>query len=204
MTNQKDKPYHHGNVRSALIEAAVDALRSQSFEAVSLRKLAQTIGVSHNAPYMHFPDKEALWRAISDTGFERLSDQIKAASNPQMNWRERLNAGCRAYVRFAETHREYMLVMFRAATPGVARQLSEKGTEALQILGDEIARAKAEGHLIIDDPRRFTVLIWTMLHGLTMMQLQLGDDRGPLQLLPQDDRVVWMLDQLLIGAVAQA
>jgi AcrR family transcriptional regulator len=60
MTGKREKDYHHGNVRSAIMQAAIDALKSQSLEAVSLRKLAQAIGVSHNAPYMHFSDKEAL------------------------------------------------------------------------------------------------------------------------------------------------
>jgi AcrR family transcriptional regulator len=197
MAGKQATSYHHGNVRAAITQAAIDALRTQSLEAVSLRKLAQAIGVSHNAPYMHFHDKEALWLAISDAGFGLLMEKIEAATKPHRDWRRRLDAGCEAYLAFAEENREYMLVMFRAATPSRERRLSPKGTEALGVLIREVAGGVSEGRLKSDDPKRLAVLIWTMLHGLTMARLQIGADRGPLEWLPRENRVQWMLDQVL-------
>ena len=102
MPESSQKPYHHGNVRLALIDAAVAALQTQSPEDVSIRKLAKTIGVSHNAPYMHFGDKEALWLAVSEAGFARLTAEIEAAIQSQTDWCARLEAGGAAYLRFAE------------------------------------------------------------------------------------------------------
>ena len=73
MSISKSASYHHGNLRQALIDAAVGALQTEGIEALSLRKLAKDIGVSHNAPYMHFEDKEALLAAIAEEGFKRLA-----------------------------------------------------------------------------------------------------------------------------------
>lgn len=199
MSGRQAKTYHHGNVRSAIMDAAIDALRSQSLEDVSLRKLAQAVGVSHNAPYMHFSDKEALWLAISDAGFALMMDRIDGAITPHKGWRQRLDAGCAAYIAFAEENREYMLVMFRPAPPSSPRRLSPKGTEALGVLIREVAMGVAGGHVKSDDPQRLAVLIWTMLHGLTMARLQIGAEGGPLQWLPRENRVQWMLDQVLAG-----
>ncbi len=197
MSKAQSKSYHHGGVKLALIDAAIDALKTQSLEAVSMRKLAVEIGVSHNAPYMHFPDKEALWLAISDVGFELLMADITRAIAPLSDWKGRLIAGCEAYVRFGEKNREHMLVMFRSATPGVERSMSPKGTEALDLLSRELSRGVSTGQLDETDPERFAVLIWTILHGLTMSQLQLGGTRGPLLMLPSDGRMSWILEQVL-------
>ena len=193
------KSYHRGDVRPRLVEAAVNALRTQPLESVSLRKLAQSIGVSHNAPYMHFADKEALWVAVSDHGFELLSAKVEAAISRNAHWKERLMAGCEAYVRFAMENRQHMLVMFRNATPGMERRLSPRGSEALQILQREVGAAIAEKHLISDDPQRLTITVWMMLHGLAMAQIQLGEAAGPFAAIPQAERVTFMLNHLLCG-----
>ncbi|MGR3562285.1 MAG: TetR/AcrR family transcriptional regulator [Heliomarina sp.] len=193
----RKKDYHHGGVKTELINAAVKALKTQSLEAVSMRKLAAAIGVSHNAPYMHFKDKEALWLAISDAGFERLSKEINREIAMHSLWRERLVAGCKAYVRFAENNREYMLVMFRPSTPGIVRTLSPKGAEALGLLIRELTAGAASGEIENTDPEKLAVLIWLMLHGLTMAKLQIGGERGPLRQLGSEDRIGWMLDKVL-------
>ena len=197
MSKEKTRDYHRGGVRMDLIRAAVEALKTQTLESVSMRKLAAAIGVSHNAPYMHFDDKEALWQAISDAGFELLIERIALDIEARTLWMDRLKAGCTAYVKFAEENREYMLVMFRPATPGTVRALSPKGTEALNLLERELAEAVSKGHLTDTDPEKLAVLIWFMLHGLTMAQLQIGGERGPLVKMAGDDRIGWMLDQVL-------
>lgn len=200
MQKEKTGPYHHGGVKTGLIQAAIEALKTQSLESVSMRKLAGAVGVSHNAPYMHFPDKEALWLAISDAGFDLLMAEIEQAIQVHTLWRDRLKAGCAAYVTFAEENREYMLVMFRAATPGTVRALSPKGTEALDLLMRELSEGVATGQLNAADPKKLAVLIWIMLHGLTMAQLQIGGERGPLLELEGEDRIGWMIDQVLAKA----
>src|SRR5271170_5207779 len=74
------KPYHHGDLRRALIEAALALLEEEQDWAFSLRHVARRAGVSHNAPYNHFPEKQNLLAAIAVVGFERLRDRLASAA----------------------------------------------------------------------------------------------------------------------------
>jgi len=199
MPEARTQNYHHGGVRERLIEAAIDALRTEPLENISMRKLAKTIGVSHNAPYMHFADREALWQTVSGQGFELMRAQIESALKPVSHWKERLIVGSEAYVRFAMENRQHMVVMFRNSTPGVDRTLSPEAGEALQLLAREVGAAVAAGKLMEERPERLTMLIWIALHGLTMAQIQLGELGGPLHASPLERRVEWMIDNLLHG-----
>ena len=67
-----ERPYHHGNLRSALLAAAERTVRERGVQDLSLRELAREIGVSHGAPRRHFPDRQALLDALAESGFERL------------------------------------------------------------------------------------------------------------------------------------
>jgi AcrR family transcriptional regulator len=70
--------YHHGNLRNALIAIATELLAEEGVHALSLRKMAQRAGVSHNAPYMHFADREAVLVAIAEEGFRLLSVEVES------------------------------------------------------------------------------------------------------------------------------
>ena len=72
--------YHHGDLRSALIEAGMHALSTHSADALSLRALAREVGVSATAVYRHFPDRDALLVALALTGFDQLAAAQQAAS----------------------------------------------------------------------------------------------------------------------------
>ena len=73
------RPYHHGNLRTALLEAAERTLRERGVQALSLRELAREVGVSHGAPRRHFPDRQALLDALARAGFERLGRRAARA-----------------------------------------------------------------------------------------------------------------------------
>jgi AcrR family transcriptional regulator len=75
-----NKQYHHGDLKNALIEAGIQILSQDGLHALSLRKVAQKAGVSHAAPYAHFPDKQALIAAISTEGFRRLYASLEAVT----------------------------------------------------------------------------------------------------------------------------
>jgi AcrR family transcriptional regulator len=68
-----ERPYHHGDLRRAIVAAAVDILSETQSLEFSLRELARRAGVSHNAPYKHFADKRELLAAVSTAGFEQLT-----------------------------------------------------------------------------------------------------------------------------------
>src|SRR6185436_14087899 len=95
------KKYHHGDLKNALIKAGVEILSKEGIEGLSLRKVAQRAGVSHNAPYSHFPDKQSLIAAISTEGFKQLYDELNVAVSTYINDPKRqLQEGAWAYVQF--------------------------------------------------------------------------------------------------------
>src|ERR1700733_3839806 len=74
-----DRPYHHGNLRPALLAQAERTVRERGVQALSLRELARDVGVSHAAPRRHFPDRQALLDALAHDGFERLGGELRGA-----------------------------------------------------------------------------------------------------------------------------
>src|SRR5713101_10130495 len=99
---QKPKPYHHGDLRNALIQAGLEMLSEGGAAALDLRKVAREAGVSHAAPYRHFADKQALIAAINEEGFRRLAERIQCALREVSDGAfEQLQAIARVYVQFA-------------------------------------------------------------------------------------------------------
>lgn len=78
--------YHHGDLRQAIVEEALAWIDKENIVSLSLRGIARRIGVSHNAPYRHFPDKESLLVAIAETGFTQLHQALQQAliNSPDM------------------------------------------------------------------------------------------------------------------------
>src|ERR1700686_4544319 len=74
-----DRPYHHGNLRAALLEQAERTVRERGVQDLSLRELARAVGVSHGAPRRHFPDRQALLDALAEAGFARLGAELRDA-----------------------------------------------------------------------------------------------------------------------------
>ncbi|WP_033340756.1 TetR/AcrR family transcriptional regulator [Catenuloplanes japonicus] len=103
------KAYHHGDLRRALLDAAVDALGEAGPAALSLRDLARRAGVSHAAPAHHFGDKAGLLTAVAIDGYRALALALAEARVRTGSYRE---MGV-AYVGFAVGHRAHFEVMFR-------------------------------------------------------------------------------------------
>ena len=95
------RPYHHGDLPRALLEAAVEAIEEVGPAALSLRDLARRTGVSHAAPAHHFGDKAGLLTAVAADGFRRLAATLGEAYRATGSF---LEVGV-AYARFAVTHR---------------------------------------------------------------------------------------------------
>ena len=102
------RPYHHGDLRQAILTAAVAALAESGPARLSLRDLARRAGVSHAAPAHHFGDKAGLLTAIAAEGYNLLADTLTAAQRRTADF---LEVGV-AYVRFAVDHRAHFEVMF--------------------------------------------------------------------------------------------
>src|ERR1700758_5049161 len=105
VARQKPKPYHHGDLRHALIQAGLEILSAGGAATLDLRKVARKAGVSHAAPYRHFADKQALVAAINEEGFRQLAERIQSTVReaPDETF-EQLQAIAIAYVQFAREH----------------------------------------------------------------------------------------------------
>ena len=106
-------PYHHGDLKNALIKAGTEILAREGVGGLSLRKVAKQAGVSHAAPYSHFKDKQALIAAISTEGFKQLYAQIEAVKEARRADPENLLIETAwAYVQFALNAPDRFKLMF--------------------------------------------------------------------------------------------
>ena len=110
---KEDSSYHHGDLRAALIKAATAEIERGGYENLSLRELADSVGVSRGAPYRHFADRRALLAAVAADGFERLTAIYrKAMMGSGKTPQDRLAAAGRGYLRFAAERPQMFRLMF--------------------------------------------------------------------------------------------
>ena len=174
ITVSTSKSYHHGDLRSALIEAGVAALEGTDAEAISLRELARTVGVSATAVYRHFPDKKALLAALADAGITRLGEAQRIASEQAGGGPAGFAATGRAYVRFALAHPALFRLTFTYGNN------TAPPTESSDLASQLLRRYSAE--FGGGDAERLTLQAWAVAHGLAMLML---DGR-----LPPDDALI--------------
>lgn len=106
-------PYHHGNLQLALLNASVDIIRAHGVAGLSLRKLAEVVGVSRTAPYHHFKDKDALLAAVAAQGFEELSGLLnRVLTDEDAPLRATLEKAVMGYLNFAFQHPTQYELMF--------------------------------------------------------------------------------------------
>jgi AcrR family transcriptional regulator len=183
---QRSRSYHHGNLRSALLEAAFEELGVTSLRELSLRNLAGRVGVSHAAPYRHFRNKGALLSALGEEGHRSLRDAISGAvALAPPGAQSGAHAAALAYVRFAlESPSRYALLLGEES--GAMR---EAAGATFDLLGRVVA---VEGRSP-NAQRALGTLVWALLHGLAELCFARHVDAG--------DRDA--LDRLLVVATGQ-
>ena len=167
------RPYHHGDLRSALLASAERTLLEKGVAALSLRELARDVGVSHAAPGRHFKDKQALVDALALTGFERMAKELTAADSPDLPLEARLTELARAYVHFAVSNAELLEVMYsRKHDADISEQLRAAvdgtTTQFVQIVID----AQERGEMIPGAPWTIALVIGAALHGTASFAAQ--------------------------------
>lgn len=167
------RPYHHGDLRSQLLSAAVDVARERGMEGLSLRECARRAGVSHAAPYRHFEDKNALLFALADQGFTWLTAAGQRAMAGLDDPRERLDAYGIAYVRFAVEHPIHFRLMFTRDLDNLPPKPALDGAldATKDAFGLLVGAAGAAWQRQGDDAVLAGVAAWTIPHGLAMLIL---------------------------------
>ncbi|MEI7931690.1 MAG: TetR/AcrR family transcriptional regulator, partial [Alphaproteobacteria bacterium] len=167
---EEARPYHHGDLRRALITAAERILEREGPNALSLRAVAREAGVSAAAPYHHFKDKDELLAAVAHTGFEKLAEAMAKASDQVDDPYKRVNAIGVAYVCFARDNRALYHLMYDSSRRENFRAEPRKSGEGPTSVTLK-ALAKAGGEEV--DPLQLElrqVAGWCMTHGLAEME----------------------------------
>lgn len=163
--------YHHGDLRSALVQAGLEMLKTRSADEVSLREIARLVGVSATAVYRHFPDKAALLGALCDEGGRELARLQVEAMQKSGGGRPGFDAVGRAYVRFALDNPTLfrMMMTTRPAVDFLDIQ-PDRDNSALQLLRENISTLVPAG--ATPEQRRIAALrAWSIVHGLAMLML---------------------------------
>src|SRR5882762_8395747 len=159
---RRTKPYHHGNLREALLQAAIRLIGEVGPKAFTLREVARRAGVSHNAPYRHFANGEELLAAVAAQGFRELTKAMLHAARQQSSALDRLKQGGLAYVRFALRRPEHFAVMFDSpAAESKTSEAKKASEEAFSTLMSLVKDCQAAGSLPAGELQQFTLLAWT-------------------------------------------
>jgi len=173
-----ERAYHHGDLRRALLARAESTLRDGGgAERLSLRELARQVGVSHGAPRRHFPDRQALLEALAQTGFERLSEQLRAAleraphddGRAGEGFEDRLAATAAAYVRFAIRDAALLELMFASKHGERSGEVAEAAERTFSVVLELIRQGQAEGALEAGDPERVGLMLLATVQGIASL-----------------------------------
>ena len=171
--NDRLTPYHHGNARSALIEAAAALLEETGAAGLSLRQVAERAGLSRQAPYNHFTDKAALLAELVRAGFEHLAARTRAAAVSTSVPFKRLTKAAEGYIAFGQKQPALLRLMFGKEFVDIAQH---QDAQAAASMGPVELAAIIAG--LAPDPavQDVTLVAWSLVHGYTT--LCLGPEPG--------------------------
>ncbi|MFM7427015.1 MAG: TetR/AcrR family transcriptional regulator [Elainella sp.] len=165
--------YHHGDLRQSLINAAIELIQAGDTSQLSLREVARRVGVSHNAPYRHFQDKEALLSAVAEQGFRGLYQATEQALvGLPTDAAQRLSAIGAAYVLFAVQHPVYYRVMFSLEGNRQDVGLQAAIEQSSGVLFTVIQSGQAAGTFRDGDPDLMAQVAWAFVHGIAMLAIE--------------------------------
>jgi AcrR family transcriptional regulator len=158
------RPFHHGNLRAALLDQAELVLRERGIDALSLRELARDVGVSHGAPRSHFVDRKALLDALAERGYLRLTDRVQAvvAERRGDGFAATVRAVARVSLEFATSNPALLDLMFAAKTDQPSAHLAGAAERLFGTLC-EIAESGVEAGLIQSGEVEQAALLWSSL-----------------------------------------
>ena len=159
------RPYHHGDLRTALVEAAYGVVARGGPEALSLRELAQSLEVSSGAPYRHFPDRQALLAEVAARGFAELTEAYDRAQTGAPDAHAAMRETARAYLALAFSSPGLFRLMFGSDILGAHAppDLLQRAAEAWEALYRAVAALDPGADEATMKRRAITG--WSTLHG---------------------------------------
>lgn len=181
--------YHHGNLREALVAAALDLISSKGPAGFTFAEAARQAGVSAAAPYRHFRDRDTLIADVARRGFELFAERLAAAWNEgKPSALPALQKLGRAYLDFARAEPAYYAAMFEAGLPianhADYREASDKAFGILRAACDAVVGGMPPGPR---PPAMMMALhIWSLSHGVASLFARGDAARRPLPMPPED------------------
>lgn len=181
--------YHHGNLREALVTAALDLIARKGPAGFTFAEAARAAGVSAAAPYRHFRDRDALMADVARRGFEIFEQRLAAAwDNGRPNALAALEAMGRAYLAFAREEPAYFSAMFESGLPFEAHpEVRDTGDRALGVLRQACEAVAAALPADRRPPAMMMALhIWALSHGIASLFARGDAARRPLPMSPEE------------------
>ncbi len=197
-----NSPYHHGDLRRALLDEALVTISDEGVAGVTLRAIGARLGVSRSALYRHFADKRALLAAVATEGFRELRQQLVAAWETGGRNDGAFRAMGVAYVRFAVANPSHYRVMFGGFVDIQApdAELVVEAEGAFQALVDALAALQREAIVRRDDTVLMARYVWALVHGIAM----LGIDRGLREPAAVEELMRYAFKRLRTGIAAES
>ena len=193
------RPYHHGDLRSALGDDALQILRDEGLDALTLRAVARAAGVSQTAPYRHFADRRALVASVAAVGFREL-ERAMGAAMASGGGREGFRGIASAYVGFGRANPALYRVMFGAEVANTTElpELAVAARSSLGFVQAGLEQLQAVGLVKPGDAGAMAVACWAALHGLVSLIL----DGQAETVTPDLDALVETTAQLVMFGLA--
>ena len=165
------RPYHHGNLRRALLDEALATIRAEGVDGLTLREIGARLGVSRTALYRHFADKRALLAAVATEGFRTLREQLVTAWEEGGRGRAAFESMGTVYVRFAVGNPAHYRVMFGGFVDPAAcePELGAEAAGAFQALVDALAALQRDAIMRAEDTVKMARFVWAVVHGVAML-----------------------------------
>ena len=192
--------YHHGDLRRALLQAAVRTIQKQGVHALTLRAVGEELGVSRSALYRHFTDKAALLAAVAREGFRMLRVELEGAWEQGGKGHAGFDAMGEAYVRFAISEPSHYRVMFGSGFERAKAdaELAEEGGRAFGVLVGALIELQRQRLVRQHDPLQLAHFIWALVHGIAMLAID-----GALESTDIDALARFSIERARTGIAAQ-
>ncbi|MFL2530220.1 MAG: TetR/AcrR family transcriptional regulator [Porticoccaceae bacterium] len=172
LTLKDSSSYHHGNLRQTLLLAAAEMISENGIESLSLRKLAEMVGVSRTAAYHYFQDKNNLLCAIAANGFRRWQMSLNQLESNSLPERDKFEQYILGYIAFATTNPEEYELMFGRCIwkqSKCTQELQDISHATFQHQVEMISHWQSTGLVIGENPLRSAQIIWGTLHGIAKL-----------------------------------
>lgn len=183
---RKKRAYHHGDLERALVDTALETIREEGVQGLTLRGVGARVGVSRTALYRHFDDKAALLARVAADGFRRLHAALTASlATAAETGADPLDAMAAGYVQFARANPSHYHTMFGGFLSDWSAypELIEHAEAAFTVLLDTIRDEQRKGRIVAGNPIELAEITWSMSHGIATLGMarHLARTETPLQ-----------------------